>query len=478
MRFFTIWLVIGFATLHSLYALSREEPLRDNPQNTIQNTQTPSQFDLQETSQDLISQIEELTKDSKNKVGLKELLNAAQNNYSLQAKMLEVQANKKNVFVAKASFLPRFDVDYSYQYNYKALNGISMTPGVDIMSFGQHGNYQAQAANAKFSLDLFSGFSTLNLIKERQATHRSSIADAEYTKQQIYLQVIQQYYSFFNNLSQLLSLKRKYEEVLSDLKRVEKLYNAGLSTIDDLESLKSQAANSQYQIADMKLSVEENILMLKYLTNLEFDGLTREELLTPAIKTDIERQDIVALKEQVKSLSYQNKQYNYYPTITLSDTYTYQIQKPGYASGGGFYAIMFPTHTNVISVTATLKIFDDIGLSLQKQYMKINQLAQEKQLAYKQSEKTKDEALYRKRLEVAQSQIQSAEASLKSAVISFENIHKKYTNQLVNFTDYLRALSTRYDAEATYNQSLNNYELQKANYIFYSGQQIQDYIKQ
>ena len=218
--------------------------------------------------------------------------------------------------------------------------------------------------------------------------------------------------------------------------------------------------------------------MLKYLTNLEFDGLTREELLTPAIKTDIERQDIVALKEQVKSLSYQNKQYNYYPTITLSDTYTYQIQKPGYASGGGFYAIMFPTHTNVISVTATLKIFDDIGLSLQKQYMKINQLAQEKQLAYKQSEKTKDEALYRKRLEVAQSQIQSAEASLKSAVISFENIHKKYTNQLVNFTDYLRALSTRYDAEATYNQSLNNYELQKANYIFYSGQQIQDYIKQ
>ena len=56
-------------------------------------------------------------------------------------------------------------------------------------------------------------------------------------------------------------------------------------------------------------------------------------------------------------------------------------------------------------------------------------------------------------------------------------MRKKYNNQLVNFTDYLRALSTKYNAEATYNQALNNYELQKANYIFYSGQQIQEYIK-
>ncbi|OBV29576.1 hypothetical protein BKN38_04025 [Helicobacter sp. CLO-3] len=429
---------------------------------------------------DMLSQIQDLTKNSKNMVGLTELLNGADNNYSLQAALLQVASAKKNTTIAKASFLPRLDIDYAYQYTYRSLQSARSTFGDNVMDFGQMGNYQNQAASARFSLDLFSGFSTLNQIRERSATYRSSIADAEHTKQQIYLQVIQQYYSYFNNLSQLLSLARQLEEVQSDLKRVEQLYRSGLSTIDDMESLRSQVSSSEYQIASMKLSVEENILMLKYLTNLEFDGLRREDIATPALKTDIERADITSLKEQIKSLKYQNKQLNYFPTITLADTYTWNVQKPAYVTATGanpFLVIQFPTHSNVLSITATLKLFDDIGLTLQKQYMKLNQLSQEKQLAYRQAEKTKDEILYRRRLEVARSQILSSEASLKSANISFDNVRKRYNNQLVNFTDYLRALSTKYNAEATYNQALNNYELQKANYIFYSGQTIQEYVK-
>lgn len=428
---------------------------------------------------ELLKQIEDLTKDSTQKVGLKDLLNGADNNYSLQAQMLQAESNKKIASVAKAAFLPRFDVDYGYQHNYKTIE--------NMMQFGNFGNYQTQAANARFSLDLFSGFSTINMIREKNATYRSSVADVEYTKQSIYLQVIQQYYSYFNNLSQLLSLKRQLDQVRADLTRIQKLYDSGLSTIDDLESLRSQVSSNEYQIADMRLSVEQNILMLKYLTNIDFDGLKREDLTTPALKDNLERQDIISLKEQINALKYQNKQQHYYPIITLTDTYSWQIQKPEYVTNptkfgsdpsmASFYQRMFPTHANTIGLSVTLKVFDDIGVSFQKQALRLSQLAQEKQLAYKQAEKTKDEMLYRKTLEVAQSKILSAEASLKSANISFENVRKKYNNQLVNFTDYLRALSTKYNAEATYNQALNNYELQKANYIFYSGQQIQEYIK-
>ena len=428
---------------------------------------------------ELLAQIEAMTDNSKQKVGLKDLLLGADNNYSLQAQMLQAESNKKIASVAKAAFLPRLDVDYGYQYNYKTID--------NMMQFGNFGNYQTQAANARFSLDLFSGFSTINMIREKNATYRSSVADVEYAKQNIYLQVIQQYYSYFNNLSQLLSLKRQLEQVRTDMKRIESLYSSGLATIDDLESLRSQVSSSEYQIADMKLSVEQNILMLKHLTNMEFDGLKREDLAIPALKDNLERQDIISLREQINALKYQNKQQHYYPIITLSDTYTWQIQKPEYVTNptkfgsdpsmASFYQRMFPTHANVLGVTVTLKLFDDIGVSFQKQALRLSQLAQEKQLAYKQAEKTKDEQLYRKTLEVAQSKIASAEASLKSANISFENVRKKYNNQLVNFTDYLRALSTKYNAEATYNQALNNYELQKANYIFYSGQQIQEYVK-
>lgn len=428
---------------------------------------------------EILAQIEMMMDSSKQKVGLKDLLLGADNNYSLQAQMLQAESNKKIASVAKAAFLPRFDVDYGYQHNYKTIP--------NMMQFGNFGNYQTQAANARFSLDLFSGFSTINMIREKTATYRSSVADVEYTKQNIYLQVIQQYYSYFNNLSQLLSLKRQLEQVRTDMKRIESLYSSGLATIDDLESLRSQVSSNEYQIADMKLSVEQNILMLKHLTNMEFDGLRRENLAIPALKDNLERQDIISLREQINALKYQNKQQHYYPVITLSDTYTWQIQKPEYVTNpskfgsdpsmASFYQRMFPTHANTIGLSVTLKVFDDIGVSFQKQALRLSQLAQEKQLAYKQAEKTKDEQLYRKTLEVAQSKIASAEASLKSANISFDNVRKKYNNQLVNFTDYLRALSTKYNAEATYNQALNNYELQKANYIFYSGQQIQEYVK-
>lgn len=428
---------------------------------------------------ELLAQIEAMTDNSKQKVGLKDLLLGADNNYSLQAQMLQAESNKKIASVAKAAFLPRFDVDYGYQHNYKTIP--------NMMQFGNFGNYQTQAANARFSLDLFSGFSTINMIREKNAAYRSSVADVEYAKQNIYLQVIQQYYSYFNNLSQLLSLKRQLEQVRTDMKRIESLYSSGLATIDDLESLRSQVSSSEYQIADMKLSVEQNILMLKHLTNMEFDGLKREDLAIPALKDNLERQDIISLREQINALKYQNKQQHYYPIVTLTDTYTWQIQKPEYVTNptkfgsdpsmASFYQRMFPTHANTIGLSVTLRVFDDIGVSFQKQALRLSQLAQEKQLAYKQAEKTKDEQLYRKTLEVAQSKIASAEASLKSANISFENVRKKYNNQLVNFTDYLRALSTKYNAEATYNQALNNYELQKANYIFYSGQQIQEYVK-
>ena len=430
------------------------------------------------SSQNLKDEVESLLKESKHQVSLSDLLEAAKNNDSLQSQLLQVESNRQIARVAKVGFIPKLDVDYSLQHSYSDLRKLD----ANAMKFGQFGNYRTQNFNARFSLDLFSGFSTINMIRERAATYRSSVANAEYAKQSIYLQVIQEYYSYFNNLSQLLSLKRKYEEVLSDETRVKKLYDAGLSTIDDLESLRSQLSLTEYQIADMKLSVEQNLFMLRYLTNLDFDGLSRQDIATPRLSSEEQRQDIIALSEQTKALEFQKRQYHFYPTVTLADTYTYRIEKPEYVTKpdpqfGTFMQRQFPTHANTLTLTATFQLFDKIATGFQRQSYQLNKLSKQKELAYKQAEKAKDEALYRKRLEIARSQIRSSEASLKSANISFENVRKRYNSQLVNFTDYLRSLSTKYDAESTYNQALNNYELQKANYIFYSGQQIQDYVK-
>lgn len=411
----------------------------------------------------IMADIQAMQKNAQNKYRLKDLLKAADSNYSIQAKALSALQAKKGVLVAKGAFLPSLDFSYAFQNNYR-----------DTQSNSQ---YNTQAASAKFALNLFNGFSNLNTVREKNATYLANLSDEEYTRQSIYLQVLQQYYGYFDNISKLISLQKKLEQIKSDVIRVEKLYKQGLTPIDNLESLKAQASLSEYQIADAQMSVEQNKLMLEYLTNLKVDALEYEKVSFPEFKLQ-DREDLIALRQQINAQIFQNKQLHYFPTVDLNNTFTYNIQKPAFATSNPAFSALYPDMQNVISVTVTLKLIDDVGISFQKQYLKAGQLANEKLLTYKKMEQKKDEELYRKTLEIAKKKMQSARDNLKSANIAYLNIKKKYDANLINFTDYLQALSTKFDAESTFNQSLNNYELQKANYIFYSGQKIKDFIKE
>ena len=152
------------------------------------------------------------------------------------------------------------------------------------------------------------------------------------------------------------------------------------------------------------------------------------------------------------------------------------MSNPAMAANKGFIA-NYADNINTFGLSLNYQLFAKIGLSVQKQSFKLATMANEQNLAYKKAEQKKDEELYRKAIEVAKNQIESAKASLISANLSYDNMKKRYDANLVTFTEYLTALSTKYDAEATFIQALNNYEIQKANYIFYSGQNIEEYVK-
>ncbi len=394
-------------------------------------------------------------------LGLAELIRNANNNYSLQSAQLQVSQALKNHTIAKVKFLPTLNSNYTYSHRNRSS---TLDPVYDM-----------QLLNTKLDLNLFKGFSTINGIKEKSATYRSTLASMEYTRQSIYLQVVQQYYQYFNNMAQLVALKRKLAELRADIKRTSQLFDQGLTTIDNLESAKAQGALSQNDITDMEFAIEQNRLTLEYLTNSKIPSLKRTTILEPNLGIR-ERADLRSLREQITAIHYQNKQLNYYPSIDLTDDWQYYIQKPAFAIGNRLDNL-FPTQQNTVSLVISLDLLSDVGLNLQKQYVRLGQLAQEKTLTYKKLEQQKDEQLYRKSLDMARSKIRSSEASLKSATLSYESIKKKYNASLVDFTTYLRALRTRFDAEVIYNQSLNNYEMQKANYIFYSGHHIQDYVR-
>ena len=180
-------------------------------------------------------------------------------------------------------------------------------------------------------------------------------------------------------------------------------------------------------------------------------------------------------QEQAQSVEHQIGTLTYWPTISVFDTFTWNF-KTSNLSSNPLASFSYPKEQNAFGVSVTWNIFSGFSTNRQKESLRLQNLMLQKGIEYAKIEQENNVKFYKKSIEAALLQIRSAEASLKSASISFDSISEKYNAQLVNYNDYLDSLSAKYNAEATYIQSLNNYELQKANYIFYSGQTLSDYV--
>jgi len=407
---------------------------------------------------------------------LTELLEAAKNNYNLEAKDIAILQAKANQAAARREFLPTLDGSYSFQD-----------------TDNTYRTMQTQNAQLQAKWELFSGLKTYNKVREKSSLYRSSVADRANTQEQIFLNVIEQYYTYFSNKSQKVALEQQHKQLEENIKRTEKLYRSGLTTIDDVESLRAEILSTEHDMANIVLEMERNKLMLSLLTNLEVKELSRVTIKMPTFTLQ-KRQDLIALEEQANSVVYQAKQITYLPTIALSDTFAWNrlgsmSSKPalnellgnnslfGGSGSSGFMKMSYPPTQNVIGVSVNMRLFDWFNLSKQKEAVRYLAMQRQKELAYKKYEQEKDERLYRKSIEIAEARIKSAEAALKSASVSFDNVARRYEAQVLNFSDYLQSLSRRFSAESTYTQSLNDYEIEKARYIYYSGQQIEDYIE-
>lgn len=406
-----------------------------------------------------------------------ELLEGAKKNYNLEAKELAILQAQAVNRAAYGEFLPTLDGAYQYQD--------TDNPSMRL---------KAHTSSAKANWEIFSGFKTYNKVREKGSLYRASIEDKEHTKDQLFLNIIEQYYGYFTNRAQLLSLEQKRTQLESNIKRVERLYNAGLTTIDDVESLRAEVLATEHEIANIKMEIEKNKFMLSLLSNTEVEALERKTIKTPLFKLDENRHDLNMLNFQAQSAKYQARQINYLPIISVSDTYVINsdITKgglrfkgnpgdffPGATSWDSMYPMMqrqFPLNQNQIMISATIHL-DALTIYRQNEAARLGYMKSLKELAYKKEEQKKDERMYRKSLEIAVAKIKASEAALRSANIAFDNVAKKYDAQILNFTDYLQSLTKKVEAEATYNQALNNYEMQKAYYIYYSGQDLAQHIE-
>ena len=394
-------------------------------------------------------------------LSLKDLLNMAKNNYTLQAKDIAIQEAEATRSSVYGKYLPSLDVGYSF--NSSKRNISSWQPATNVHS-----------ANASVNWVLFDGASREFSLLSNNALIRAAIADKGYSQEVLFLQVVSAYYDYFTLKGQIIAMEQKKVNISANVARIQVLYDAGLETIDALEALKAELSLTEYQLENLKLNFEQIKLQLSLYTNTDVNKLKLDSILTPRYE-QYQSLNITMQEEQAQSVEYQIGTLTYWPTISLFDTFTWNLNNQNTANNA-LLSYDYPKEQNVFGVSITWNIFNGLSTNRQKEALRLQNLRLQKGIEYAKNEQQNNIRFYKSAINTALSQIRSAEASLKSASISFENISQKYNAQLVNYNDYLDSLSAKYNAEATYIQSLNNYELQKANYIFYSGQALSDYI--
>lgn len=394
---------------------------------------------------------------------LKSLLLKAKDNYQMQAKDLAVEQAKATRDSVIGRYLPSLDVGYNFNL---------------IKSYPQNAwqkSLNTHQAQASATWTIFDGATREYSLLSNNALLRAAIADKGYSEQSMFLQTISLYYQYFSLKGQMIATEQKKINIAANVARIEILYKAGLQPLDALERLKSELSSTEYELETIKLNFEQTKLQLSLLANDNIENLKLVPIKTPEDK-EIQSLNITMQEEQALSYDYQAGTITYFPTISLFDTYSWNFKNNAESLLGASAYSSYPKHQNVFGVTVSWNLFNGFTTNRQKEALKLSSLMAYKNIAYAKEEQKNNIKFYKRSILAAQSQINSARAALNSARTSFETVAQKYQAQLVSYNDYLDSLIARYSAESTYIQSLNNYELQKANYIFYSGQMLLDYI--
>ena len=88
-----------------------------------------------------------------------------------------------------------------------------------------------------------------------------------------------------------------------------------------------------------------------------------------------------------------------------------------------------------------------------------------------------DYRLAKKSLEISKDKIEATRSTLEAASATYELIKLRYQNGIVDNIAYLQALSEKFEASRGYKRALYDYEVKKAELIYYSGKNIKEYLQ-
>ena len=175
------------------------------------------------------------------------LVQAYQNNPSLNAQRASLRATDENVPQALSGYRPKLSLTATGGYNYQNATSIVPLAGALLNSqFGQ--NFYSRTVGANGTYTLFNGFQTANRTRQAESQVDAARETLRVTEQQVLLDAATAYMNLLRDQA-VLELQRRNVEVLTEqLKQTRDRFNVGEVTRTDVAQAESRLAAGRSQL--------------------------------------------------------------------------------------------------------------------------------------------------------------------------------------------------------------------------------------
>lgn len=385
------------------------------------------------------------------------LLNEAQKSETLQESVYSLQSVQKGTQAIKESYKPSLSTSASLQ---KVYNKGPMDAGL----------------NTTLSLDaswnLWDGGKKGALLEQSYANERQIFQQKEWTLKTLEHSIVTQYALYLQLQAQRHALISKQQKLRNELSRLDRFFSAGISSKENLEKIKASYEQSQSDIVNLDVSLEQVRLDLELLSGTSVDNGTFFTFVEP-INSVGERNDIKGLEANYAQTLAHIQEINsrYLPSLSLHDSQSF------YRYNDDSTGIQRVDNQNRLTLNIAMTLFDWGTKNAQKEQTTFQALALKERISYEKRKSQTQIRLAEKSLFLAKQQLIASQQLLNAASATFELIEQKYRAGLASTLDYLDALSQHSAALSSYEKAKIDVEMQKANIYYFNGVNLKEKLQ-
>ncbi|WP_295417659.1 TolC family protein [Sulfurovum sp.] len=388
---------------------------------------------------------------------------ANKTNGLIKAKEINIKSKHTEAEAAKSAYWPTLDVgaDYSIQ-----------SPKY-VVSPGRTGNVFISA-----NLNIYDGGRKDAILRSKGFEHEASLFEKSAFEKSITLEIARHYYAIKKFSATLRALQERSKELKAQISRVKKFKHTGLATQEEVDKLQAVYDNNRYAMENTKLAIRTSEENLKLISGLPARHLKRNYFLEPK-KIHFEWFDTIktlqasanAIGENANAISA-----GYLPQISISDTYHKSHFDDLVPMVGGGDAFLID-HQNKLGVSINMRIFDNGKMAKESEAVKYKKMALLSQIEQAKREQKMNFRLAHKALRTTKEKMKSAKSALKAATSTYKVLKQKFEAGLVDDIAYLDALAQMTLAEASYKETVYDYEVKKSIYYYYAGKDPKEFIR-